>query len=189
MGSAHGHLIPLVYPQGNLNQHVHPQGNLNPLFYLQGNLNPLFYPQGNLNPLFNPQGNFNQLFYPQGNLNPLFYPLGQLISSNINPHPVVIPVQSEPDQDCCSTLGCSIFNTLLCFFWLGIPAIIFSVKARESFQKGLFNDAKRYAYYVKIFNIIGIIIGSVVVAAISIYLIVYYTTTTTPLSVLNYLKG
>ena len=73
-----------------------------------------------------------------------------------------------------SSLGCSVFNLLCCFFWLGIPAIIFSVKAKDKFRAGQLEEAKSDARIAKILNTIGVCIGSVYLLIIITYLIRYY---------------
>ena len=58
---------------------------------------------------------------------------------------------------------------LCCFFLLGIPALIFSLKAREQYRSGRFQDAQENARTSRKLNIIGIVIGSIA--------IVYYCNT------------
>ena len=59
-------------------------------------------------------------------------------------------------------LGFSIFNMLCCVCCLGLPAIIFSVKAREQYRSGRFELAQDNADTAKKLNITGIIIGSII---------------------------
>ena len=74
-----------------------------------------------------------------------------------------------------SSLGCSIFNLLCCFCWLGIPAIIFSVKAKESVRNGQLVEARSEAKIASILNIVGICIGSISLVIVIIYLIVLFS--------------
>ena len=68
-------------------------------------------------------------------------------------------------------LCCSIFNMLCCVFFLGIPALIFSLKAREQYRNGRFELAEENASIAKKLNIAGIVIGSLVIAATIILII------------------
>ena len=63
-------------------------------------------------------------------------------------------------------LYCSIFNLICCFFWLGIPALVFSVIARENYRSGNYINGQCYANIAKKINIAGIAIGSVVITLI-----------------------
>ena len=85
------------------------------------------------------------------------------------------PVAIDSTQDCCSSLGCSIFTTICCCLVLGIAAIIYSVKARNSYRMGLFGIAKIHNQRAKTFNIIGIFIGFIALVAYTIYEIVVLT--------------
>ena len=93
-----------------------------------------------------------------------------------------VQMQSDPTRDTCSSLGCSVFNLLCCFHWLGIPAIIFSCKAKDNVRAGQFEEAKSDAKIVKILNIVGICIGLVALLISIIYSIVIYTTPKTLVS-------
>jgi hypothetical protein len=65
----------------------------------------------------------------------------------------VISVETE------TYLCCSIINTLFCFFWLGIPAIICSCQAKDRYDFGDFNGGRSSASTAKILNIIGFVLG------------------------------
>ena len=56
----------------------------------------------------------------------------------------------------------SIFNLLCCFCWFGIPALIFSVKAREQFKTGRLSEAKNNAKIARKLNFAGFIIGTLI---------------------------
>ena len=56
----------------------------------------------------------------------------------------------------------SILNTIFCFWFLGIPALICSLRARNKFRKGETFDAIESASSAKLFNIIGIAMGSMI---------------------------
>ena len=71
-----------------------------------------------------------------------------------------------------SSLGCSIFNLVCCFCWLGIPAIIFSIKAKERARNGQLVEARSEAKIASILNIVGIALGSIASVIAIIYLIV-----------------
>jgi hypothetical protein len=62
---------------------------------------------------------------------------------------------------------------LCCFFWLGIPALIFSLKAREQYRSGRYQDAQGNARTSRTLNIIGIVIGSIAVV-LSILLVIVF---------------
>ena len=82
-------------------------------------------------------------------------------------------IQNET-KNVCSSLGCSIFNLLCCFCWLGIPAIIFSGKAKESVRNGQLVEARYEAKIARILNILGIALGSIASVISIIYLIVLF---------------
>ena len=71
-------------------------------------------------------------------------------------------------------LCCSIFNLLCCCFWLGIPALIFSIKAREKYRLGLLNEATSDAKLAKKFNTIGIVLGSILLVLGLVINIIYF---------------
>jgi hypothetical protein len=60
---------------------------------------------------------------------------------------------------------------LCCVCCLGVPAIIFSVKARDQYRIGRFELAQNNADTAKKLNIIGIIIGSIIIFPLIIYLL------------------
>ena len=68
-------------------------------------------------------------------------------------------------------LCCSIYNLILGLFFLGIPAIIFSLKARKQFQEGKFLEAEKNATKSKHLNVVGIIIGTLVIIALVVFTI------------------
>ena len=111
----------------------------------------------------------NYLGSPQVNLNPYAPQVVQAPDVNLS------NVIRAPNPDCCSSLGCSIFNTVCCFFWLGIPAIVFSVIAKTQYSQGQFIDATKNSQIAKIFNIFGIITGSLFLIIAIIFVIVYTT--------------
>jgi hypothetical protein len=53
----------------------------------------------------------------------------------------------------------SIFNLICWSTFLGIPALIFSIKAREQNQLGLFKQAEDNAKTAKKLNLIGLVVG------------------------------
>jgi hypothetical protein len=55
----------------------------------------------------------------------------------------------------------SVVNTVFCVFWLGIPAIIYSRKAKNSFNLGDIQGGLSSANTAKLLNIIGFVIGGV----------------------------
>ena len=59
----------------------------------------------------------------------------------------------------------SIFNLLCCFCWFGIPALIFSVKARRKFRSGELEEAREHAKVAKMLNIAGVIISTIILLA------------------------
>ena len=79
-------------------------------------------------------------------------------------------IQTHPESD---YLLCSMFNLFCCFFWLGIPAVYYSTKARDHYHVGDFTGGRQKALTAKMLNIIGIAIGSVAVAIILILIIVF----------------
>ncbi|XP_064406221.1 proline-rich transmembrane protein 1-like [Halichondria panicea] len=71
--------------------------------------------------------------------------------------PMVIQEPQDPPPS--DYLALSIFTTILCFWPLGIAAIVFSVKTRNSFQRGEYEKARISSSNAKIFNIISIAVG------------------------------
>ena len=59
-------------------------------------------------------------------------------------------------------LGLSIFNFLCCGILFGILALICSCQARDYYMNGNIVEGRSSANWAKIFNIIGITIGSIV---------------------------
>jgi hypothetical protein len=53
----------------------------------------------------------------------------------------------------------SILNLVFCCFCLGIPALIFSIKAHEQFRSGFSLEAKDNAKMAKKLNTLGLIFG------------------------------
>jgi hypothetical protein len=53
----------------------------------------------------------------------------------------------------------SIFNLICWSTFMGIPALIFSIKAREQYQLGLFKQAEDNAKTAKKLNLIGLVVG------------------------------
>ena len=97
-------------------------------------------------------------------------------NNHVNTNQANVVSVRNSTQDTCSSLGCSIFNLLCCFFWLGIPAIIFSSRAQEKNRFGRYQEAQSDAKCAKIFNIVGITIGSIALVVYIIVQIVYLTT-------------
>ncbi len=58
-------------------------------------------------------------------------------------------------------LCCSIFNLICCVCFLGIPALIFSLKAKRRYRLGREEEAKNSASTARSLNIAGILIGIV----------------------------
>jgi hypothetical protein len=56
-------------------------------------------------------------------------------------------------------LKISIINTIFCFWFLGIPALICSIRARQNFKNGNIQEGNESARSAKLFNFIGILIG------------------------------
>ena len=56
-------------------------------------------------------------------------------------------------------LFCSILNLVCCCFCLGLPALIYSIKAREQFRSGFSLEAKDNAKIAKNLNIFGTLLG------------------------------
>jgi hypothetical protein len=92
------------------------------------------------------------------------------------PQPYSNVIPNDVTREICASLGCSIFNTIFCVFLLGIPAVIFSCKANDNVYLGRMVEAQSDAKIAKILNIVGICLGSVVIAAATIYVIVIFTT-------------
>ena len=59
-------------------------------------------------------------------------------------------------------LKISIINTIFCFWFLGIPAIICSLRARRNFQNGDIQEGYESARSAKLFNIVGLLIGTLI---------------------------
>ena len=72
-------------------------------------------------------------------------------------------------------LACSILNLFFCGICLGIPALIFSIKARDNYRFGKYLEAKDNAGTAKKLNIIAFAIGSIcfVLAIIFNFLLLY----------------
>jgi len=75
---------------------------------------------------------------------------------------------NDETRDTCSSIGCSVFNLIFCFFWLGIPAVILSCRANDNVIAGRLAEAQSDAKIAKILNIVGICVGS----AVFIYIII-----------------
>jgi hypothetical protein len=58
-------------------------------------------------------------------------------------------------------LVCSIINLVFCGICLGVPALIYSIKAREKYRFGRYQEAKENARTAKKFNIAAFVIGSI----------------------------
>jgi len=72
-------------------------------------------------------------------------------------------------------LVCSIINLVFCGICLGIPALIYSIKAREKYRFGRYQEAQDNARTAKKFNIAAFVIGSVCfIFAIVIHIIFFY---------------
>jgi hypothetical protein len=52
-------------------------------------------------------------------------------------------------------------NLIFCGVCLGVPALIYSIKARENYHFGRYQEAKENARTAKKFNIAGFVIGSI----------------------------
>jgi hypothetical protein len=70
-------------------------------------------------------------------------------------------------------LFCSFFNLVCCCIWLGIPAVIYSTRARDYYKRGDYDGGRVQASCAKIYNIIGIGVG-LCAAAIAILLIIVF---------------
>jgi hypothetical protein len=103
------------------------------------------------------------------------YPSNTFHPNNMYPNqnPQIIML-NDGTRDTCSSIGCSVFNLIFCFFWLGIPAVILSCRANDNVIAGRLAEAQSDAKIAKILNIVGIVLGSVAVLAVTIYLIVYF---------------
>jgi hypothetical protein len=125
--------------------------------------------------------NLNRLDLHQPASNTQAYPSVQTYPSNAsypnnmyqNQNPQIIML-NDGTRDTCSSIGCSVFNLIFCFFWLGIPAVILSCRANDNVIAGRLAEAQSDAKIAKILNIVGIVLGSVAVLAVTIYLIVYF---------------
>ena len=55
----------------------------------------------------------------------------------------------------------TIINLIFCGIFLGVPALIYSIKSRENYSFGRYQEAKQNARTAKKFNIAGFVIGSI----------------------------
>ncbi len=129
----------------------------------------------------------NQLNYQQSSSNTQAYsnnmypsapplPSNPSYENNMYPnHHSEIQVPINLPDDTFSSIGCSVFNLICCSFCLGIPAVIFSCKAKDNFNTGRFAEAKSHAKIAKILNVTGVCMGSVALVVLIIYLIVLFT--------------
>lgn len=74
-------------------------------------------------------------------------------------------VNYQPNNDTTAKkddyLVCSIINTIFCFFWLGIPAIICSCQAKDRYKFGDIAGGRSSASTAKILNIVGFVLGGI----------------------------
>jgi hypothetical protein len=112
----------------------------------------------------------------QPNVQP--YPINLSYPNNMYPNKFSqIQMPNDVTKELCSSIRCSVFNLICCFFWIGIPAVIFSCRAKENVDAGRLVEAQSDAKIAKIMNIVGICLGSLALAAIIIWTIVASTTT------------
>lgn len=78
-------------------------------------------------------------------------------------------IEKEPK----SYLIFSILNTVFCCFFVGIGAIIYSVKSREAKKYGDLEKASKNSKIAKTLNIIGLLTGLAVLFVYSVILICY----------------
>lgn len=112
------------------------------------------------------------------------YPTNNMHPTN-NTYPNQLPqihIPNDVTRDTCSSIGCSIFNLIFCFFWFGIPALIFSCKAQDNVATGRLVEAQSDAKIAKILNTVGIVVGSLIIVIIIIAVAVVVSTASTPFS-------
>ena len=66
-------------------------------------------------------------------------------------------------------LLCSVINFLCCNMFIGLAAMILSIKSREQYRNGRYLDAKRNADIARALNIAGFTIGLVFILLIILY--------------------
>ncbi|XP_067935856.1 proline-rich transmembrane protein 1-like [Watersipora subatra] len=75
------------------------------------------------------------------------------------------PMKNPPND----YLALSIFTTIFCCLWIGIAAIRKSSQAREAIRMGDRTAAHEASNSAKTFNIVGIILGIITIAGLSVY--------------------
>ena len=85
----------------------------------------------------------------------------------MNPPPVSNNNSKNKDH-----LMFSVFNVVCCSLFLGLPALIFSIKAREQYQLGLNKQAEDNAKTAKKLNLFGLVTG--ILSLIFLFVFYYY---------------
>jgi hypothetical protein len=112
---------------------------------------------------------YSSTIYPNVQMHPINPSYQNNMYPNQNPQIIML---NDGTKDTCSSIGCSVFNLIFCFFWLGIPAVIFSCRANDNVNAGRLAEAQSDAKIAKILNIVGICVGLAAVLVIIIPLVI-----------------
>ncbi|XP_067935857.1 proline-rich transmembrane protein 1-like [Watersipora subatra] len=102
--------------------------------------------------------------YPQEPVTP-GYPQQPVATAYPTDQVLYTPLRNPPND----YLALSIFTTIFCCLWIGIAAIRKSSQAREAIRMGDRTAAHEASNSAKTFNIVGIILGIITIAGLSVY--------------------
>ncbi|XP_067936216.1 proline-rich transmembrane protein 1-like isoform X3 [Watersipora subatra] len=93
------------------------------------------------------------------------YPPQSVASAYPTDQVLYTPLRNPPND----YLALSIFTTIFCCLWIGIAAIRKSSQVREAIRMGDRIGADLASDSAKSFNIVGIILGIIIIAGLSVY--------------------